>query len=97
MKRPLFILFLITALCLSAQMQADNPFNQSVNTNNSSVSDREGKPGDENEGDDGGMGGPGNPGDPSPIDDYVPYLIITGMGMIAYFSYNRRVKLDNSK
>ena len=33
---------------------------------------------------------PGNPGDVVPIDDYIPVLAITAIGIIVYVSYRRK-------
>lgn len=36
---------------------------------------------------------PGQPGDPTPIDDYLPLLVITAMGLIVYHQYRKRPSL----
>ncbi|MBU8882739.1 hypothetical protein KSK37_06555 [Kaistella sp. DKR-2] len=36
---------------------------------------------------------PPNPGDPTPIDDYIPLLIIAAVGLIAYHTYRKRPSL----
>ena len=34
--------------------------------------------------------GPGNPGDPVPIDNYIPLLIITAVGIMVYHTSQRK-------
>ena len=33
---------------------------------------------------------PGNPGDPVPIDDYIPLLLITAVGIIVHAGWRKR-------
>lgn len=34
--------------------------------------------------------GPGNPGEPVPVDDYIPLLLLTGVGIIFYTTYRKK-------
>ena len=36
------------------------------------------------------IGGPGNPGGPVPIDDYIPLLVLTALGIIIYKTRKNR-------
>ncbi|KMQ71120.1 hypothetical protein ACM44_08025 [Chryseobacterium koreense CCUG 49689] len=96
MKRMLLLICLVFGLSAFAQLDADNPFKQSEN-GSTGVAGKAGT-GNENE-----YTGPetanneGNPGGPQPIDDYVPLLVLAGVGIIAYVSYNKRLKATHLK
>lgn len=38
--------------------------------------------------------GPSNVGDPNPIDDYIPVLLIVGLGFIIYYTQVKKKKLS---
>ncbi|WP_304343443.1 hypothetical protein [Chryseobacterium koreense] len=96
MKRLLLLFCLVFGLSAFAQVDADNPFKQSENGSTSVV----GKAGTGNENQDNGpdtANNEGNPGGPQPIDDYIPFLALTALGIIVYISYSRCLKLPHSK
>lgn len=96
MKRLLLLLCLVFGLNAFAQVDADNPFKQSENGSNSMA----GKAGAGNENEYNGpetANNEGNPGGPQPIDEYIPLLALTALGIIVYISYNKRLKLPHSK
>lgn len=37
--------------------------------------------------------GPGNPGDPVPVDNYIPFLAITAVGIMVYSTYRKKALL----
>ncbi|MBW8359976.1 MAG: hypothetical protein K0M63_09290 [Weeksellaceae bacterium] len=37
---------------------------------------------------------PGDPGDPVPIDGYVPFLVLAGVGLIAWYGSRKAVKVS---
>ena len=83
MKKLLLILLIFSGYAISAE-QENNPFFESeknntkteVKTENSYKAAK----------------GPGNPdNDPDlPIDDYIPFLVITAVAMISYRTYRKR-------
>lgn len=83
MKKTIYILLFLVSYFSFAQ-QGPNPFAepQSENTfsHDSSLKDEK-PPKDQVQSKDGGGG---NPGDPTPIDDYLPLLLITAVGLIIY-------------
>lgn len=96
MKRLLLLLCLVFGLNAFAQVDADNPFKQSENGSNSMA----GKAGAGNENEYNGpetANNEGNPGGQQPIDDYIPVLVLAAVGIIAYVSYSKQVKLPHLK
>ena len=82
MKKLFFIILLLFQMVVYAQSSSDNPFaredaNQQANAE---------IPKDEIAASD----GPGDPGSTVPIDDYIPVLAITAIGIIVYVSYRRK-------
>ena len=37
---------------------------------------------------------PGDPGDPVPIDGYLPFLVLAGVGLIAWYGSRKAVKVS---
>lgn len=83
MKR-FFILLLISLFTGINAQETKNRFEESEkggfernidHTNDQSSDNPQAGPGD---------GGPGNPGETAPIDDYLPLLLITALGLIVY-------------
>ncbi len=68
---------LLMSLC-SAQIQKDNPYNKAEATEDSETGngDYPGNPG-------------GNDPDPVPVDGVVPFLLITAMGVFAYYGFKK--------
>lgn len=83
MKNILFLFIFCLGTGLQAQ-QDTNPFARSENT--AEGSDPNGKA------DPQAADGPGNPdgGDDLPIDDYIPFLVITGVGIIIYTTHKKK-------
>lgn len=100
MKRFIYLYFIFFAISVPAQ-QSTNRFEQAEyenslsSQNNPDVAE---VPGDcDNDGipdaTDPDPCGPGNVGDPTPIDDYLPLLVIAGIGLIAWKVRKRGVTL----
>lgn len=86
MKKILYIvLFFISAFGYA--QKGDNPFGQ-TEYDNAAVKEDAGK--DEVPAAPDVTAKDGNPGDPQPIDDYIPLLIITAVGIIAYTAYRKK-------
>lgn len=84
--KKLFLLFLIPYFSLAFSQQTKNRFDQEDRTaveDRSMMGDRSMQNTDTKEGDV-LQKGPGNPGDPVPVDNYIPFLIITALGLIIY-------------
>ena len=88
-------LLLIFFFCIGSWAQAqddNNPFSSAERNNEATQSE---KPAFETA----NAGGPGNPGggsqddDPVPIDDYIPLLVVTALGIILYTSHKKRNRL----
>ena len=86
MKSTLFLFIFFIGNILFAQ-QGDNRFSQSEKSNNSYEETHEAK--------ESALGDPGNPpGDddpePVPIDDYLPFLMITAVGIIVFITHKKK-------
>jgi len=82
MKKLFFIILLLFQMVVYAQSTSDNPFaredaNQQANAE---------IPKDEIAASD----GPGDPGDTVPIDDYLPLLLVTAVGIIVHAGWRKR-------
>lgn len=87
MRKFVSVLVFLFYLSVPAQ-QETNPFAAAENENNETGT-REGGQGpaqtstaDEDS--------PGNPADPTPVDDYIPLLLLTGVGIIVYTTYRKK-------
>ena len=84
--RKCFLLILIPFFSVAFSQQNTNRFDQedrSSMEDQSSMGDRA----TQNTNDQAGevvQKGPGNPGEPVPVDDYIPFLLITALGLIVY-------------
>ena len=83
-------LLLIFFFCIGSWAQAqddNNPFSSAERNNEATQTER---PAFETA----NAGGPGNPNndgdDPVPIDDYIPLLVVTALGIIIYTSHKKR-------
>jgi hypothetical protein len=88
MKKSLYLFFILTSLFCSAQ-SGPNPFaeKESNNTFSKGTAAREtqSQPAPQNQQGESNLdSGGGNPADPLPIDNYIPLLIITAVGIIVY-------------
>ena len=86
MKSTLFLFIFFIGNILFAQ-QGDNRFSQSEKSNNGYEETHEAT--------ESALGGPNNPpGDddpePVPIDDYLPFLVITALGIIILATYKKK-------
>ena len=83
MKKSLYIFFIFISL-LSFAQNGPNPFadrdSEGAFNKDVAVKETETKANPENSLDSGG----GNPGDPTPIDDYLPLLLITAIGLFVF-------------
>ncbi len=93
MKKLVFILPLFLFVTAFAQYaDSENRFQESeqrqkeTTENNNSLSNGAAAPM--------ATGDPGNPGDPVPINNYIPFLVITAMGIMAYVAVKRK-KVQN--
>ena len=89
MKKTLYIFFCLIGTLHFAQGAAANPFEESEKNSESKTSNQsnwESQNGDETAGDPGG----GNPGPDLPIDDYIPLLVLTALGIIIYKTRKNR-------
>jgi|APMI01.1.fsa_nt_gi hypothetical protein len=82
MKKLFFIILLLFQMVVYAQSSSDNPFaredaNQQTNAE---------IPKDEIAASD----GPGDPGSTVPIDDYLPLLLVTAVGIIVHAGWRKR-------
>lgn len=82
MKKLFFIILLLFQMVVYAQSSSDNPFaredaNQQANAE---IPKDEIAAGDD----------PGDPGSTVPIDDYLPLLLITAVGIIVYAGWRNR-------
>lgn len=93
MKKTLYIFFLIISI-FSYSQSGPNRFDESENDNvfnrNTNVNDHTSQEGHETALDTGG----GNPGDPLPIDNYIPFLAITAVGIIVYTAQKKKKLLS---
>lgn len=86
MKKVLYIFFLLVSTLHFGQGAA-NPFEDAENEN----STLESKPVVESEPHSGTLdSGGGNPGDPLPIDDYMPLLVSTAVGIAIYAARQKK-------
>ena len=86
MKSTLFLFIFFIGNILFAQ-QGDNRFSQSEKSNNGYEETHEAT--------ESALGGPSNPpGDddpePVPIDDYLPFLMITAVGIIVFITHKKK-------
>ncbi|OWK73519.1 hypothetical protein CBW16_08375 [Flavobacteriaceae bacterium JJC] len=91
MKKILYIVLLFISAFGYAQKE-QNPFGQTEYENAATKEDNS-KDDVQSVPDITGKDGPGNPGPTNPIDDYIPLLIITALGMIVYHTYKKRASL----
>lgn len=89
MKKSLYLFFILISLFSFAkngpnpfaENESDNTFSKTnTNTNNQSDGNHEASL------DSGG----GNPGDPVPIDNYIPFLVITAVGIMVYHTHKKK-------
>ena len=89
MKKILYIFFFLIGTFHFGQGTSENRFEESekgssaFNPNKDVESETLGDP--PNDAD-----SPGNPGDPTPIDDYIPLLILAALGIIIYKTRKNR-------
>lgn len=91
MKR-LFIVMLLSLFTAGFAQQSANRFNEEASQNidennktNQAAEDYTDQP----------HAGPGNPGpNPVPVDDYLPFLVITAVGLIIYVARNKKELLS---
>ena len=81
MKKIIYIIFLIISV-LSFAQKGPNPFSEEESLN---VDRNEKMVLTESAFED-----PGNAADPMPVDDYIPILIITAVGLIIFSQYYKR-------
>ncbi len=83
MKKTIYLILLVISVFGFAQ-QGPNPFSEPESQNafsrDNSVKDERPKGGQVQSLD----GGGGNPGDPVPNDNYIPFLLLTAVGLIIY-------------
>lgn len=86
MKSIFFILLLSLSVSVHSQ-ELDNRFHQEENVESSEEVYSE----EQNR-------GPGNPGEGIvPIDDHLPYLLVTALGIMAYATHKRKNILNQNK
>lgn len=83
MKRIVIVLLIFSSYILQAQ-QEDNPFHESEKIATEQPNENLKKGGDIT------ARGIGNPPKPVPIDEYIPLLITTALGVIVYRAYPRK-------
>lgn len=86
MKKILYIFFFLIGTLHFGQGVAANPFEESEKEsgafNSGNGDEAEILPDTQKNG--------GNPGDPTPIDDYIPLLVLTALGIIIYKTRKNR-------
>ena len=94
MKKLLIIVVVLIGFESQAQYaDQDNRFNQS-NTE-ATVQQPEGASGATVDGKVGKVGNPDNPGPrPAAIDDYIPLLMMAGVGLILYMTKRKKLKIN---
>ncbi len=93
MKKVLILfLFLVYGISFSQYAGNDNRFSQEESNTSSRDEIKPYEPSNNTPQD---TGGPGNPGDPQPIDDYIPLLMITALGTIAYITRKKKLAKKN--
>ncbi len=88
MKKTLYIFFFLLSTLYLAQGNSPNPFEESEkddNTIESRTSNQDNWQAHQTP-----LNSVGNPADPAPIDDYIPLLVLTALGMIIYIKRNNR-------
>lgn len=87
-----FLLTSIGSLASAQYADQDNRFNQSQEHNSNQ---KEVSPSTQEETIDKGAQnrGPSNPGD-IPIDDYIPLLMLAGIGLVLYINKNKKIKIN---
>ncbi len=88
MKR-IFIVLLLTIFAFN-YAQSDNRFSDSEEQTTELEKTNSGASVDPQERD----GGPGGPGEIVPIDDYLPFLVITALGIIILATYKKKKLLS---
>lgn len=85
MRKFVSVLVFLVYLSVPAQ-QETNPFAAAENESNETGTKDNGQKVEPSTANSGG----GNPGDPTPIDDYIPFLLLTGVGIIVYTTYRKK-------
>lgn len=91
MRKFSFLFLLLIGFLGSAQYaDQDNRFNQSTDQSANQTTANGGTASADGDGD---GGSPGNPGE-APIDDYIPLLMIAGLGLIVYTGLKKKNSLN---
>ena len=88
--KKLFLLFLISCFSVALSQQPKNRFEESEHGGLERTVDQS-----QNQDRDVPQANPGNPGETAPIDDYLPLLGIAAVGIIIYYTRQKKNAIPN--